>query len=352
MTYQEFLESLQCPKVHNISNAIEAPSSLDCEEACYLLSTSGSVSKKHYIFTLKAIKSSVLSFLKKHPLDSDDRWWVSLSTGHVAGFSILARSYFAKIKPPLEEPFELDPDKMNKEKISLLSLVPTQVFDIVEKALKAPLSLKYVFVGGASLSQELNLKAKALGWPIVQCFGSSETFAQFSSSTDGKVFEAYEGWSIDLNEDQELLVKGPSLFSYEVLSDDFIKERSEEWLNHKDKVLLVEAGFSFLEKSDGLYKHKGAYRNFKHDQDRFESLLLKESLNVNDFILLLMEEERSGAGLYVLSSAIHSLDVLFEKMTEIRGAFIVSDLKDFRSEIGKPIRSKIQDALLKPLLLV
>jgi|GEM_PF-3706055 len=148
------------------------PDKSDMHESYYLLSTSGSEKKKHFLHTSSSIKEATESFLKTHPLDASDRWWLSLSTRHVAGFSILARSYFSKIKAPYEKDFSLDTKIMEEEGISLLSLVPTQIFDIVSRSLKAPISLKYVFVGGAPLSDNLFLKAKELGWPLVPCFGA------------------------------------------------------------------------------------------------------------------------------------------------------------------------------------
>ena len=221
MTYQEFSTSAKIPGIHR-PVLFKGSVNIEVDQAHYLFSTSGSSGKKHYLHSLKSIENAVESFLKSHPLESSDRWWVSLSTRHVAGFSILARSFFGGLKKPFEKSFVLDVDLMKSEDITLLSLVPTQIFDIVSKKIEAPPHLKYVFVGGARLSDELFLKANNLGWPLVSCFGATETFAQFSSSKDNIDFTAYDGWEIKSNNQKELEVKGPSLFSYQIFEQAWL----------------------------------------------------------------------------------------------------------------------------------
>ena len=166
LNYDSFIKSLKEPKVHKI-DSFDGEVHLDTDEVMYLLGTSGSRGKKYYLHSISSIERGVRSFLEKHPLSLEDRWWVSLSTKHVAGFAILARSYFGNLKTPYEAPFGLntvsalntsdtlntsgtlntvdtlntsgalntsdtfDTRVMETEGITVLSLVPTQVFDLV-----------------------------------------------------------------------------------------------------------------------------------------------------------------------------------------------------------------------------
>ena len=283
LNYDSFIKSLKEPKVHKI-DSFDGEVHLDTDEVMYLLGTSGSRGKKYYLHSISSIERGVQSFLEKHPLSLEDRWWVSLSTKHVAGFAILARSYFGNLKTPYEAPFGLntvsalntvgtlntsgalntvgtlntsgalntsgtlntsdtfDTRVMETEGITVLSLVPTQVFDLVVQKKQAPRTIKYVFVGGASLSHLLFKEAKRLGWPLVPCFGSIETFAQFASSDDNKTYEVYKGWSVQSNTHGELQVHGPSLFSYQVFEgeDKRVKPREEGWFNLKDQVSIKD----------------------------------------------------------------------------------------------------------------
>ncbi|MCE9519375.1 MAG: AMP-binding protein [Verrucomicrobia bacterium] len=105
---------------------------------------------------------------------SRDRWLIALPLHHVGGFSILARCHdngagffhwqnkwdaadFAAV--------------CAVEKISLTSLVPTQVFDLVQANLEAPPSLRAIIVGGGSLEKNLGARARTLGWPVLQSYG-------------------------------------------------------------------------------------------------------------------------------------------------------------------------------------
>ena len=319
-------------------------------ESYYLLSTSGSEKKKYFLHRSACIKEATASFLTAYSLEASDRWWLSLSPSHVAGFSILTRSYFSKIKPPYEEDFVLDTKIIEKEDISLLSLVPTQIFDIVSKSLKAPKSLKYVFVGGASLGEKLFLKAKELGWPLVPCFGATETFAQFSSSSDSSSYKVFKGWSLKVNSKSELMVKGPGLYDSEVFLDGKIVKLKSPWCNLKDKVSVTDQTFTFSKRSDDCYKQKGSFKSFSEDVKKFEALCLKLDVNPAKAFLVALEEERSGAGLYLISSDLEASNKILENLSDLRGVFLFKDIGFLKSKIHKPVKAKVEDALKKTLL--
>ena len=350
MKYKDFVRSIHESKVHKVV-PFESDIKIEVDRAFYLLGTSGTFLKKYFLHDIKSIKKTVYSFLDRHPLEKNDRWWVSLSTQHVAGFSILARSYFAGLKKPLEEPFNLNAVKMKKEGITVISLVPTQVFDLVAKRIKAPSTLKYVFVGGASLSDELFVKAKSLGWPLYSCFGSTETFAQFASSKNNKDYEVYNTWFIKSNKKGELEIKGPSVFTHHVFENGSVKPISKNWLTLKDKVLVSGTSFSFEGRLDDHYKSKGVYRNFFEQKKKFEKAMLLANFQLSQSLLVVLKEERSGAGLYLLVSNEKILDLAFKILPEIRGGFLFKDLSLFLSEIGKPSKAKIESAVSRPLLL-
>jgi O-succinylbenzoic acid--CoA ligase len=350
LNYDEFVKSLTKSRLYKVDKS--APDvAFQVQEPSYILGTSGTKNKKFFIHEASNIKKTVDSFLKRHPLNSTDRWWVSLSTEHVSGFSIVARSYFANLKKPLEEPFVLDPVKIIKEKVTVLSLVPTQIFDIVSKELVGPNTLKYVFVGGAPLSEELYAKAIELGWPLVPCFGSTETFAQFASSNNNKDYTVYDEWSFKSNKRNELQILGPSLFSYEVLADGTHILRSDKWHTLSDRVSVKAKSFSFESRSDDQYKHKGKLYSFFDQKKEFEKHILENKLSMKNSFLVVLEEGRAGAGLYLVSSDFEDAELILKKMPNIRGCFFYKNIDFLLSKIGKPVKSKLEDALSRPLLL-
>gem|GEM_PF-4292190 len=66
--------------------------------------------------------------------------------------------------------------------------------------------------------------------------------------------------------------------------------------------------------------------------------------------LVVLEEERSGAGLYLISSDLAASDKILDNLSELRGVFLFKDISFLKSKIHKPIKAKIEDALKKPLL--
>lgn len=353
---QKFKESLKENMLHNISGA-DVPCNLKFEEPHYLLSTSGSFKKKHYIHSLTGIQKACESLNLRHPMNSSDRWWLSLPAHHVSGFSILARSHFLNLKPPLEQKFEFSnlAQTLLDEKITVLSLVPTQVFDVVSRKLKAPKSVKYVFVGGAKLSQKLFQEAKSLEWPLVVCYGSTETFAQMASSDDNKHYTPYSGWSVEFSKEETVKISGPSVYEFKYDESDLcFKKSNKVFLGSDTGLCLKNNQFVLNSRADTKYKSKGLFYDFEEQKQKIESLLLDLNRPLAHYIPVVLEEERAGARLYLIcsQSEIQSSEQLMKDFKDIQGVYFVKDLNLLKSSIGKPLKSKIQDVLLRPVLSV
>ena len=65
------------------------------------------------------------------------------------------------------------------------SLVPTQVVDLVNLRLRAPSTAGCIIVGGGALDMETGRKARALGWPVVQSYGMTESGSQLATALPG-----------------------------------------------------------------------------------------------------------------------------------------------------------------------
>lgn len=115
----------------------------------------------------------------------EDRWLISLSFTHVAGLSILARSFcgsFSCIR--MQDAW--DPKNflriLKKEKITLVSLVSTQIYDLVKNRMVPPNFLRAVVVGGGALSSSLYEEARELNWPILPSYGLTELCSQVATA--------------------------------------------------------------------------------------------------------------------------------------------------------------------------
>jgi O-succinylbenzoic acid--CoA ligase len=115
-----------------------------------------------------------------------DIWFNVLPTTHVGGLTMASRAYVAGAKLVDFSKQKWQPARMSKAatdaKAAFVSLVPTQLFDLVEQKLAPPPMLKAAFLGGGSLNEDLYQKARALGWPILTCYGMTETCAQVATS--------------------------------------------------------------------------------------------------------------------------------------------------------------------------
>lgn len=143
--------------------------------------------KKRVALSKEGFYLSAKTVCERFNVTSDDTWGVCIPKTHVGGLSIYARSEVSgcNIK---ELGSKWNPGAAYEflGSVSVVSLVPTQVFDLVQLGLKAPQSLRLVIVGGGPL---LNRKeAENLSYPIAETYGMTE----LSSMAGVKVEESYQ----------------------------------------------------------------------------------------------------------------------------------------------------------------
>lgn len=118
-------------------------------------------------------------------ITSDHHWLLTLPTFHVAGLSILARAYLSHSNVEFLPQWNVEDfmKKLLSPKKFWTSLVPAQIYDLVEHKCEAPSNLVGVFVGAGDLSTDLYKKAISLKWPLVLSYGMTETCAMLATST-------------------------------------------------------------------------------------------------------------------------------------------------------------------------
>ena len=147
--------------------------------------TSGTKNKKCVALSKKAFLNSAQSVNRHLKITKKDKWLVSLPLFHVGGLSILARSFLAEI------PYILFKEKwsphgflsyLKKYNITVTSLVPTQVYDLVFHQIKAPSCLRAVVIGGDVLHENLYKSARKLKWPLLPSYGLTELCSQTATA--------------------------------------------------------------------------------------------------------------------------------------------------------------------------
>lgn len=192
-----------------------------------------------------ALLTSAASVNKKIESNKNDIWLNVLPDFHVGGLSIWARAYLSQakvIKPPLNST-STTPTSWNARffyddcinlRPTLCSLVPTQLFDLVELNLKAPPSLRAVFIGGSALPKTTFEKALSLDWKLILTYGMTETSSQVAA-TDINGEELFLLPHIEAkSEERALLFKGDSLFTGYLTLEGLIDPKINGWFKSND----------------------------------------------------------------------------------------------------------------------
>ena len=124
------------------------------------------------------IEAHVKASAKVLGVREDDNWLVVLPMFHVSGLSIILRTLYngtrATIRGKFSEQVVLD--ALEKEEVTMVSLVPTVLQRIVD-AIKAP-KLRAILLGGEFIPMPLLQECVRRNLPVYKTYGMSETFAQ------------------------------------------------------------------------------------------------------------------------------------------------------------------------------
>jgi len=137
------------------------------------------------LLSLAALRCSAAAVNRHLGATSRDSWLNVLPTFHVGGFGVYARAAALGARV-VELPAGWDPtgcmEVLRRERVSFLSLVPTQLHDLVAAGHRAPGTLRALVIGGARLEEELRTRARYLGWPVLPSYGLTECASQVATA--------------------------------------------------------------------------------------------------------------------------------------------------------------------------
>jgi O-succinylbenzoic acid--CoA ligase len=257
------------------------------------------LSKKAFLASAEAVNAHLES-------TAQDRWLIALPTHHVGGFSIYARAYVSGARVNHDEG-KWDAVRFAQvcrdERITLTSLVPTQVFDLVQQRLQAPESLRAIVVGGGGLSQEIGHQARTLGWPVLQSYGMTETASQVAteplhhlrSGFDSDALEVLPLWQLQTDSEGVLSISGNALASGYVIDQAW--QPIEQPMRTRDRVSLRMEGtgqvLRFLERESQVLKILGELVSLSSLQAKLEALALKHGI-AGRCVIVPLEDARRG----------------------------------------------------------
>lgn len=263
---------------------------------------------KGYAVSKKALFANAEAVNNHFSLTSKDVWGLSLPVYHIGGLSVLARAHLLK-----NEVLDLrnwNPENWYEkvQKVTITTIVPTQVYDIVKMGLKAPANLRYLIVGGDFLSSKLKDEAIKLGWPVIRTFGMSELCSQIAStklpaSDDLEILPIHQVKT----DGETLLVKSSSLFTLEFTIGKTFKVKTAKELSTndgffitKDRVEIKNNILVPLGRVSDDFKISGHLVNVNLLKDALANVLFQEGL-VGTIELAIEEDERKGKKLTLLT---------------------------------------------------
>lgn len=312
------------------------------------LATSGTSSKDSSIKWVALSKQAFLTSaqaVNQHIGSSkEDIWLNPLPLFHVGGLSIFARAYLSGAK--VETLPKWDPKRLVETKATLTSLVPAQVFDLIELKIPSPPSLRAIFVGGGALSDSLYEAACNLGWRLMPTYGMTECASQVATaSLCGRELQILPHIHCTLSEEGLLQIKSESLLTgyLEISPDKFVwrDPKQEGMFTTEDKCILEGNTLRFSGRIHDWIKIGGENVCLFHLEQHFERL---KPIGC-DAVLFASKDERLGAIIVAAVARKDSgaIEPLLEKFNEtvmpyekIRKVHIVEEIP--RNALGKVVK--------------
>ncbi len=301
---------------------------------------------KGYVLSEKAMEANAAAVNDWFGLTAQDIWGLSLPVYHVGGLSVVMRARL--LGNMVVDLRKWQPEKWHKtitdEKVTITTIVPAQLYDLVQRNLISPLSLRYIIVGGDFLPQALEQKAIELGWPVIRTYGMTEVCSQLASGkSPGDKLSVLPIHQVRTDAEGILQVKSDSLFTARFImseklhinfADDLCD--ADGFYITQDKVLLTEDNVVPKGRLNEEIKIAGHLTNILNLKDTLATVLLREG-HYGQAEILIEEDERKGKRLILLHIGMAE-EVLEQIAKSIRPAIIdeIRSVESFnRTELGK-----------------
>lgn len=278
---------------------------------------------------------------------SSDVWCCVLPTFHVGGLGIHARAFLTGARVVT---VSWDPRAFaDLEEVTLASLVPAQVSDLVSAGLRAPARLRAIVAGGGALSRDLYDAARALGWPVLPSYGMTETCSQVATAGPGSPeLRLLDHVEARREEDGRLAFRGPSLLTGYGTAAGLVDPKAGGWFITED-LGSVAGGFIRVEGRRGDFIKIGGE---SVDLGRLEAILA--AIAGPHAAVVAVPDGRLGhvihlavgpsADVDMVASAFNERVLPFERARRVHR---VAEIP--RSSLGKVLRKRLRELLPESL---
>ena len=202
------------------------------------LSTSGTTGAlKLTALSKRALLASAAAVNRHLKSDANDVWLCVLPTFHVGGLGIHARAFLSGARVVTG----------GWDGVTLASLVPAQVSDLVRDSVVPPRSLRAVVVGGGALAEDLDRRGRELGWPLLPSYGMTECCSQVATATlESRELVLLDHIEARIESDGRLALRSEALLTGYGTEGGFVDPKVDGWLITEDiaalegRVLRVE----------------------------------------------------------------------------------------------------------------
>lgn len=234
--------------------------------------TSGSSGEPKWIgLSRRALLESSEAVNRHLGVEAGDCWALALPLEHVGGFGVVARVWQAGCRLEVFGRKWRAPEFvawLGGVGATHLSLVPTQVHDLVAAGLRAPASLRAVVVGGGALAVATGRAARALGWPVLASYGMTEAASQIATMDPGLLDAPYSSGSLELlpcwdarvGDDGRIALRGGPLFEGALVrrgAEWKYEERRGEWFVTSDRGVVDGRRLTMTGRADTRVKILG-----------------------------------------------------------------------------------------------
>lgn len=282
------------PRAVEAAAAVRAGATGDARDApasgrVHFLTSGSSGRPKVVRFTREALLASARAVNAFLGVTAGDVWLRWLPRFHVGGFQVEARAWAAGAGCVGRDAAWEAVDCARlcaAEGVTHVSLVPTQVFDLVRAGVRAPAALRVVLVGGGALRPALHDAARALGWPVRAGYGLTEAAStvavQAADEPDATRLTVLPHWQATAGADGVLSLQGPALPEAIGCWDEAGHLRWQPVvppLRTSDRVRLDGRSLVFLGRADRVIKRLGELV----DLDQVDRALADAALAVGAF---------------------------------------------------------------------
>ncbi|MES2996701.1 MAG: AMP-binding protein [Verrucomicrobiota bacterium] len=325
-----------------------------------LFRTSGTTGKPKWVVLSKpALLASAAAINAHLMVTADSVWGLALPVHHVGGFGVVVRTRQAgcalKIFTQRWQPADFRA-WLEHNGVSHLSLVPTQVHDLVTAGLTAPGCLQAIVVGGGLLDEATGRAARGLGWPVLASYGLTEAASQVATQPLAALQSTYSSWPVPLlphwqtrlDANDCLEIHGPALFSGYWSDGNWVP--TDPWFRTKDRAQLAARSLTVFGRADTLVKILGELVDPFEIEHEITSLAAGK-IPPASFVVIPLPDVRRGCKLVAAFDGEPPEDVITAYQASAPGFKRLADALELapfpRSALGKPLRGEIAAAITR-----